>query len=138
MSNVFDLHNNVFGVVALVNSEITSDTTTLGAIIDTAAFEGLEFLLQSGTITDGTYAISLQDGEESNLSDAAAVDSELVLGSEDAAFVAADDDTVKRIGYIGKKRFVRLSIVSASTTTGGEFSSVALLASPHHAPTDAN
>lgn len=138
MSNVFDLHNNVFGVVALVNSEITSDTTTLGAIIDTAGFESLEFVLQSGTITDGTYAITLEDGEEANLSDAAAVDSELVLGSEEAAFVAADDDAVKRIGYIGKKRYVRLSILSASTTSGGEFSSVALLASPHHAPTDAN
>ena len=135
--SVFDLHNNVFGVSAINSGSITTDTVTNGNIIDTAGFEALEFVVQSGAITDGDYVLSLQDGDIANLSDAAAVDDELVLGSG-SAFAAADDDTVKRLGYIGKKRYVRLAITSTNTSTGGLFSGSALLASPHHAPTDAN
>lgn len=113
----YDLHNNVNGAVALASAIINSNTTTVGEIIDTAGFDSLEFIIQSGTITDGAYAFLLEEGDAANLSDAAAVSADETLGDL-VGFVAADDDTVKRVGSIGKKRYQRLSIVSTGVTTG--------------------
>ena len=114
-----DLHNHLNQKVALDTAAISSDTTTVGNIIDMQGFESLEFLLQLGAITDGAYAVLIEDGDDSGLSDAAAVSDAFLLGLEaTAAFTATDDDKVSKIGYIGPKRFVRLSIVSTGTTTG--------------------
>ncbi len=132
--NVFDLHHTSKALIALANQNITTDTTTAGAIIDTAGFEALEFLLASGTITDGAYAVKIQEGDNSDLSDAADVSAEETLGNADYAL--ADDDTPKRIGYIGKKRYARIVVTSTSTSTGGtNFSALALLANASHQPT---
>ncbi len=125
-----DAHNNMEQKVALDLQEITSDTTTAGNILDLANVEAIEFLITAGAITDGAYAILVEDGNDSGLSDAAAVADAQLLGTELlAAFTATDDDKASRIGYIGNKRFVRISIVSTGTTSGGFF---AVLASLSH------
>lgn len=130
----YDLHSNVKQVVALDSQDITTDTTTVGNIIDTVGFESLEYVIQSGTITDGTYTLILEEGDDSGLSDAAVVPAAEVLGVL-TGFVAADDDAAKRVGSIGKKRYQRLSILSATTTTGAtKMSSVAVLGHPKSAP----
>lgn len=132
----FDNHTHLFQQVALDSQDITTDTTTVGNIIDTAFFESLEYVVQSGTITDGAYALKVEDGDDSGLSDAADVSSELVLGVL-TGFVAADDDAAKRVGVISKKRYQRLSIVSTGTSSGAtKFSSVSVLGHPHSMPTD--
>lgn len=131
----FDLHSNVKQEVALDSQDITTNTTTVGNIIDTVGFESIEFVIQSGVITDGAYALVLEQGDDSGLSDAAVVPSDEVLGVL-TGFVAADDNASKRVGSIGKKQFQRLSIVSTGTTTGAtKFSSVAILGHPKTAPT---
>lgn len=130
----FDLHNNISAIAALDEAAITTDTTTVGDIIDTQGFESLEYIVQAGTITDGAYALLIEEGDDSGLSDAAAVPAEETLGSL-TGFVAADDDAVQRVGSVGKKRYQRLSIVSTSTTTGSDsFSAVAVLGNPHSMP----
>ncbi len=130
----YDLHSNVKQVVALDSQDITTNTTTVGNIIDTVGFESLEYLIQSGVITDGTYALILEQGDDSGLSDAAVVPADEVLGVL-TGFVAADDNAAKRVGSIGKKRFQRLSILSAGTSTGAtKMSSVAVLGNPQSAP----
>lgn len=129
-----ELHNNIDDRMALNPAAITTDTTTAGIIIDTAGYESLEFLIIAKTITDGAYALKLEEGDDSGLSDAADVAAADVLGVL-TGFVAADDNTVKRVGSIGKKRYQRLSIVSTSTTTGVDImSAIALLGHPQHAP----
>ena len=122
-----DLHNNIKAEVALDTTSISSDTTTAGNIIDMQGFGSVEFVMQSGTLTDGTYTPLIEEGDASNLSDAAAVADSDLLGTEAAAaFASTDDNAVNKIGYIGNKRYVRLSIVSASTTTGGTLSAVSV------------
>ena len=132
MNNVFDLHHKIAALIALASAAIATDTTTDGIIIDTAGYTALSFLLTSGTVTDGAYVVSMQHGDDSGLSDAADVPAAGILG--DADFALADDDEVKRIGYIGSKRYVRLKIVSTATTTGGIFSAAAVLAGAAHQP----
>lgn len=123
-----DAHNSVEQKSALDIQAISTDTTTVGNIIDLANVEAVEFFIAAGTITDGLYAILLEHGDDSGLSDAAAVPDSQLLGTEAlAAFGTADDDKVSRIGYIGDKRFVRLSLVSTATATGGTLGAVAVL-----------
>lgn len=128
---VNDLHNKCLVANALAAATLTTGTTS-GIIVDTASFEALEFVLQSGTITDGAFAVTLEEGDDSGLSDAADVVAAEMLG--DASFAATDDDSVKRVGYIGKKRYVRLKIVATGATTGGPFAAMGLLAFGAHQP----
>ncbi len=131
----FDLHSNVKGVNALDEAAITTDTTTVGNIIDTLDFESLEYFIHAGSvITDGAYALLLEEGDDSGLSDATVVLADETLGAL-TGFVAADDDAVKRVGSIGKKRYQRLSIVSTSTTTGVDsMSAIAVLGNAKTGP----
>ena len=132
MRNVSDIHNDCYATSAFDYAVISTDTTTAGNIIDTAGYEALEFFVQSATLTDGAYTSLLQHGDESDLSDAATVPAANTLGS--ITFALTDDDTAKRVGYTGKKRYVRLSIVSTSTTSGGGFSGTAVLANAYTKP----
>ncbi|BAI71476.1 hypothetical protein AZL_020380 [Azospirillum sp. B510] len=130
-----DLHNNLAPLVALNIGAIASNTTTNGAIIDTRGFNSLEFVIQSGTLTDGTYTPALIEGNASDLSDGSPVAADDLLGTVAAAtFAATDDNKVKKLGYRGNKRFVRLSLVSAGASTGGTIGATAILGHPRNAP----
>lgn len=120
-----DQKSSILGENAFDNQEIVSDTITVGEIIDTQGFESLTYLIQSGVLTDGAYVAVLEDGDDSGLSDAAVVDSDLVIGNL-PSFADTDDQTVKSVGVVSKKRYQRLSITSSGTTTSGFFSAVAL------------
>ncbi len=136
MFQVFDLHNEATSRVGLNIAAIATNTTTSGAIIDTAQYESLEFYIQSATITDGTYVAQIFHGNASNLSDAAQLTGEEVLGS--ATFILTDDNATRRIGYVGKKRYVQLRIVSTGVTTGGTLGAIAVLGTPLHGPAAAS
>ena len=133
MNEVRDLHSRTKGVIAFAPVDLASDTTTAGAIIDRDGFEALEILVFSGVLTDGAYELVIEDGDVANLSDAAVVASTFLLGVfTDLALT--DDATIERIGYIGHKRYVRISVITTGTTTSGFLAGAALLGSAKHAP----
>lgn len=116
---------------------ISADGTTAGNIIDIAGYESVTFIPFSGTLTDGTYTPLIEHGDASNLSDAAAVSDDFLVGTEaNAAMVAANDNIAsKRIGYVGNKRYVRLSMVASGVTSGGTVGAVCILGNPSKVPT---
>ena len=128
-----DLHNRIDDLVAMTSQTIASDTTTVGEIIDSKGFESLEFIAQSGTITDGAYAFLLEESDDSGMSGATVVSADETLGSL-TGFADSDDDATIRVGSIGKKRFQRLSLVSTGTSSGGVFSAIAVLGHAHTNP----
>jgi len=114
-----DLHTLIEVTPALNIQTISSDTTTAGIIIDTVDFNAAEFTLLSGAITTGVFTPLIEDGDDSGLSDAAPVDPSFLLGTiAGATFGVNDDNAAKKIGYVGKKRYVRLSIVTISSPSG--------------------
>jgi len=120
--------------VGLDIAAISTDTTTVGNIIDTAGNEAVDIALVTGTITDGDYVLSLEHGDDSGLSDAAVVaatDLDALVST--VAIAAADDNTAKSIGYVGKKRYVRINVVSTSTSTGGTVGGLIVFGRPHQA-----
>ena len=124
-----DIKNDLETKVVLAQL-INSDTTSVGAIIDTQGLDrGLLYTILSTSRTDGTYTPLIEEGDASNLSDASAVADANLIGTEAAAALSADttDGTVlKSIGVIGTKRYLRLSIVSTSVTTGATIAVVAV------------
>jgi hypothetical protein len=133
----FDMHNEIFAVIARNTAAISTNTTTAGVIIDTKGYEGLEFLIQSGARTDGSYLPLIEESDDSGMAGAVAVADEDLLGLEVDATIAAAN-TVKRIGYVGHKRYVRLSLVSTGVTTGATLGAVAILSRGIMRPSPAN
>lgn len=127
----FDLKSNISNLNAFTPAAISTDTTTAGVEIDTLGFESLTFLMRASTYTDGTYTPLIQESDTSGSGYAAVADNDLIGTEADAALSAAG---VSRIGYVGTKRYVKLSFVSASTSTGATLDAVAVLGSPKTAP----
>lgn len=131
-----DMHTKIDTSSGLNIQSIASDTTTNGIVIDTQNFESIEWLIFSGTITDGTYTPVIEESDAANFSGATTVSTDFLLGTiANATFAAADDNTVKRIGSVGKKRYQRLSITSAGTSSGGTLGAIRVLGNARHQPT---
>jgi hypothetical protein len=99
------------------------NTAQVGQIIDHQGYDSATYVITTGTIADAdaTFTVLLEEGDASNLSDAAAVaDADMVsqtLGTAPetaAAFTFASDDNVRKLGYVGSKRYTRLTITPAA------------------------
>jgi len=127
-----DSKNSVKELVALDTQLINSDTTTVGNEINTQFFESLLFLLQAGVVTAGDVQFLIQHSDVSGSGFVDVPDDELI-GTELLTNISASQG-IARIGYIGKKQFVKVSVVtdnSANLTVGA----AAILGSPRHAAT---
>lgn len=133
-----DLHNNI-EIRNAINPVVATDNTALvSAIIDTAGFSGVEFAICTGTLADAdaTFTVLVEDGDAANLADAAAVADGKLLGTEAAAsFTFAADASTRKIGYIGSKRYIRMTITPALNTGNAPIAAVAILGFPRLAPT---
>lgn len=117
----------------------TDNTAIVSQVIDRSGYEGLVFAINIGANTDtnATFTTLVEHGDAANLSDAAAVPDAGLSGTEAlASFTAADDDNkVKKIGYVGSKRYVRLTITPAGNDSGNIFvDAVALMFGGRYAP----
>jgi hypothetical protein len=125
----------------------TDNTAIVSRIIDMQGFQSATFVLETGTNTDtnATFAVLVEDGNTVDsiaaptaLSDAAPVEDKYLIGTEAlAGFTAADDDNkCRKIGYVGSKRFVRLTVTPSGNDSGNIFlAGVAILGHPANAPT---
>lgn len=111
---------------------ITTNTTTNGVEIDTQGYDSVTFALQSAARTDGTYTPLIQETNTSGSGYTDVADADLI-GTEAAAAISAAN-TVTKIGYVGNKRYVRLSIVSTSVTSGATVGALAILGGASQAP----
>ena len=133
-----DLHNRARVEQSISVRAVSDNTAQVGAIIDIEGFSGLEFIINLGTINDAdaTFAFTLEEGDDSGLSDTAAVAADNIQGSGDFQFDS--DDSVRRVGYFGKKRFVRATITPSNNTSAADMSVSAVLYMAREMPTDEN
>jgi len=126
-----DLHNNITPAIALKLQTIATDTTTDGEDIAMANFESCEFIVATGTVTDGDYAVMIEEADDDGAGSpdtyAEVADADLIGTEAGASFDADDDDDkVSKIGYIGTKAWVRLAIVSTNTSSGAVIGAIAV------------
>jgi len=135
-----EIHNDIHVVPLIVPVAARTDNTAIvSAIIDTANYNACEFVIVTGTNTDAnaTFAVTVDEGDAANLSDAVAVtDSKLVGTLALAGFTFGDDNECRKLGYIGNKRYVRLTVTPSGNDAGNIFiSGVAVLSYAASAPT---
>lgn len=136
-----DIHNNLHFVPLITPVAARTDNTAIvSSIIDTAGFESVELVLVTGTNTDAnaTFAVLVEDGNDSDLGDdGAAVADAFLLGTEaGASFTFADDGECRKIGYVGNKRYVRLTVTPTGNDSGNIFiAGVAVLGNSRSKPT---
>lgn len=115
-----DLHNNAnFKLLFPPIASVTNNTAQVSSIIDTAGYDSCELVLITGTLTDAdaTFAVLLEDGNDSALADNAEVVAPNLLGTEVlAGFNFASDNKVFKIGYLGTKRYLRVTVTPANNT----------------------
>jgi hypothetical protein len=116
---------------------ITDNTPFVSQIIDLAGFDSAMFVINAGSLADAdaTFTALVEHGDAANLADAAAVPDSNLTGTEAAASLTfADDNAVKKIGYVGSKRYVRLTITPANNAGNAFISAVALLSGARFVP----
>lgn len=117
----------------------TDNTAIVSTIVDLRGYDSLTFAILIGTNTDtnATFAVTMDHGDAANLSDAAAVPASMLVGTLALASYQFDDDTESRkIGYVGSKRYVRLTITPSGNDSGNIFiAAAAILGYPAIAPT---
>lgn len=115
---------------------VTDNTATVSSIIDCLGYDAVTLAFVTGTLSDAdaTFTVLLEEGDVSNLSDAAAVaDADMVSMTNGtapetaAAYTFADDAEARAIGYVGSKRYIRLTITPANNTGNHFVAGVAVL-----------
>jgi hypothetical protein len=95
-----------------------------GTGVDLANYDGAVVVVETGTITDGTHAITVEESTDNSTFTAVAA-ADLHDADGDGTILpsigAADDNKVYEIGYFGTKRYVRAVTTVSGTTTGGVY-----------------
>lgn len=135
-----DMLNQIHPLIGLapLAAAIADNTAQVSSIIDTRGYDSLTFLIATGILADAdaTFAVTMDHGEVSNLSDATAVAAtDLVTTLALAGFTFADDGETRKVAYIGTKRYVRLTITPAANTGAAPLAVIALLGNPSRQPT---
>lgn len=96
---------------------VSDNTAQVSAILDCAQYDAVEVVVQTGVIADAdvTFTATFEEGDDSGLSDAAAVAAADIVGSV-PSLTFASDGLVKTFGYKGAKRYIRLTITPANNT----------------------
>lgn len=132
-----DLANNIKCSLAEPPvAAVTNDTAYVSSILDTANFGSAVFVGIFGTNTDAnaTFTVLVEDGDNSSLTDNAAVADEFLVGVEAMGLDFADDNSVFKIGYIGPKRYVRVTVTPSGNTGDIFFAAVWVQGHPKKAP----
>lgn len=136
-----DLHNNLHFVPLIAPIAARTDNTAIvSAIIDTQGYDSCEFAIITGTNTDAnaTFAVTVDEGDASNLSDAVAVSTGVkLLGTlAEAGYTFSDDVECRKLGYVGTRRYVRVTVTPSGNDSGNIFiAGVAVLGNSRSKPT---
>ncbi len=139
-----DLYNDV--EVRRVLSPVaagTDNTAYVGEIIDMRAFKSLMYAILVGVNTDAdaTFTVLVEESDDSGMSGAVdATDGNNLLDptAAIASFDFADDNSVRKIGYVGEKRYNRLTITPVDNDSGNIFiAACAVLSDADRRPTTA-
>lgn len=117
-------------------ASVADNTAQVGQIIDHQGYDSASYYILTGSLADAdaTFTVLLEEGDAANLSDAAAVaDDDMVsqtIGTAPetaASFTFAADDNVRKLGYVGSKRYTRLTITPAANASAALLAACCIL-----------
>lgn len=105
--------------------------TTNGSGVDLAGYNAAAVVAHIGTITDGTFAISVEESDDNSTFTSA---SSSIVGTF-ANGTSSADDTVQEVSYVGTKRYIRGKVtVTGSPSTGGPIGITVVRGLPRQQP----
>ncbi|BBE74568.1 hypothetical protein [Oharaeibacter diazotrophicus] len=132
-----DLIHSIKPTKVIAPIVVSDNTAAVGAIVDRLGYDSVSYVIQTGVLADAdaTFAVLLEESDASDMTGAAAVADADLLGTEAAAsFTYADDGAVKTLGYIGSKRYTRLTVTPTGNSGSAPISALAILGHPASAP----
>lgn len=117
---------------------VTDNTAQVSGIIDMNGYASATILLLTGTLTDAdaTFAVTLEHGDDSALADTAAPASTDLIGTTALASFQFDTDNLcRKIGYVGSKRYIRVTVTPTNNTGNLFLAGAVVLGHPKIAPT---
>lgn len=125
-----DLANNLVVKQAIAPLTITDDSGFTGDIIDRDGFDSVLFAITLGTLADADFTgtVTVQEGDDKNLSDAASVaTADLTISANGFTFTQADDNKTLKVGYVGTKRYLRVNVAVSGNASSLPLAAVAVL-----------
>jgi len=133
-----DVFNNIHPIPCIAPIVIGDDTASVGATIDRQGFDSLTYVISTGILADidATFAILLEESNDSGMSGASAVADSDLLGTEAlAGFTFGDDGETRKLGYLGDKRYSRLTLTPSGNSGSAPVAVIAVLGWPSVAAT---
>lgn len=119
------------------------NTAQVGQIIDRQGYDSLTYLILLGSLADAdaTFAALLEESDDSGMSGATTVaDADMIsqtVGTVPltaASFQFDSDNQVRKVGYVGNKRYTRLTLTPAANTGAWLVAAAALLGRAEQKP----
>lgn len=129
----YDLKSRVKVSRALTLTDVT--TATNGDIIDMQGFQSVVFSVHGHGLAGGTFDATIFESDDSGMSGATAVPSDLIIGTLPSFDAATDDNTVQTFGSIGKKRYLRVTLTPTGPSGVNNFSATVTQGNSHTVPT---
>jgi len=134
-----DLCNVVNPLNAVAPQSTAVNTAIVSGILDRQGFESLTFLLHYGALFAGSsFAVTLEHGNDPALADTAAPATTDLIGTlANAGGTQAGGlaNTTRKIGYIGNKRYLRITITPSANGATSFVACQILKGHPNVAPT---
>lgn len=139
-----DIHSSLAPTLGIAPVVITGNTAVSTGIIDTSLYAGLEFYFLTGTLADSnaTFAVSVAGGDVvdttgTTITDSAAITkaSEFIGSTTTASFRYDDDNDVHRLGYVGSKRYIIVTVTPSGNSGNAPFACL-VVGRPYLKPTD--
>lgn len=112
-----DLKSHVAPAQSLAPAARTASANGTG--VDLANYDSALAVIDVGAWTDGTHTFEVQESDDDvTYTAVAAADLD---GAEPVVDGATKDDQIYLVGYRGTKRYVRVAVTAAGTTTGAVY-----------------
>lgn len=120
-----DLHNTLAPLVGFAPVVETGTTAHSTPVIDTSLYSAVEFYFITGTLEDNnaTFAVSVAGGDVvdvtgTTITDSAAITtaSEFIGSTTAASFQYDDDNEIHKLGYVGSKRYIIVTVTPAGNS----------------------
>ena len=130
-----DATNNVQIKRVLSPVSVSDNTAQVGQVIDHQGYDAATYVIATGSIADAdaTFTVLLEESDASGSGFAAVADADMVSQTSGtapetaAAFQFDSDNQCRKLGYIGVKRYTRLTITPANNASAALLSAVCVL-----------
>lgn len=138
-----DMAHNVQIKRVISPVSVGDNTAQVGQIIDHLGYQTATYVIALGSIADVdmTAVVLLEESDAADLSGSNAVaDGDMISQTTGtapetaASFQFDSDNQVRKLGYIGNRRYTRMTITPANNASAALLSAVCVLGAPNVAP----